>query len=183
MINKMLKGYDLMRAFGKYSIVFSLSAPIYIFASKEYEDRAKLALAILIILVNVTTYYYWSFKDMKKSIFWKIADRLTVVSLLIIPAIYGDNDVRTFLALSVYFYLLGYSSDWIDHNGHLNHVAFRFFGAFGVVLYIVKSSDSTVKTVFLSLLLAILISGAYLIIKDFKQVSKVSTLRKSTIIF
>jgi len=179
----MLKGYDLMRAFGKYSIIFSLSAPIYVFASGEYTDGAKLALSILIILVNITTYFYWSFKDMKKSVFWKIADRLTVVSLLVIPAIFGDNDVRTFLALSVYFYLLGYSSDWVDHNGHLNHAAFRFFGAFGVILYIVKPSDDVVKIVFLSLLLTILVSGAYLIIKDSKEISKVNTLKKSTIIF
>ena len=179
----MLKGYDLMRAFGKYSIIFSLSAPIYVFASGEYTDGAKLALVILIIFVNVTTYFYWSFKDMSKSFFWKIADRLTVVSLLLIPLIFGNNDVRTFLALAVYFYLLGYSSDWVDHNGHLNHAAFRFFGAFGVILYIVKPTDDVVRIVFLSILLAILISGSYLIIKDFKETSKIKTLRKSTIIF
>ena len=120
---------------------------------------------------------------MEKSIFWKIADRATVAAIVVITAVLGDNDTRMFLALGVYFYFIGYSSDWDDHNGHLNHAAFRFFCAFGVILYIVKQEDETVKNVFLSLLLAVLISGSYLIIKDFKSKSKISDLRKSTIIF
>ena len=179
----MLKGYDLMRAFGRYSIVGALAAPIYVFASGEYHDPPKLAISILILFVILTTYMYWGISNMEKTVFWKIADRCVVLALMILPLVYGDNDTRTFIALGAYFYFLGYSSSWVDHNGHLNHAAFRYFAALGLILYLVKDSDKVYQDVFVGLVSLILISGSYLIIKDYRQDNKIVALKNSSIIF
>lgn len=179
----MLKGYEMMRAFGRYSIFFTLAGPIYIFASGEYHDPYKLTIAILIFLVILTTYMYWGKKDMKKTLFWKIADRSVVLALVLIPLILGNNDARTFLALAAYFYFLGYASAWNDHNGHLNHAAFRYFAGLGLIMYVVKESDKVYQDVFVGLVTLILIVGSYLIIKDYREKDKIDTLKKSSIIF
>lgn len=179
----MLKGYEMMRAFGRYSILGALAGPIYIFASGEYNDPPKLTIAILILLVILTTYMYWGKKDMKRNVFWKYADRSVVLALTILPLVYGDNDVRTFLGLAGYFYFLGYASSWIDHNGHLNHAAFRYFAGLGLILYIVKETDSVYRDVFVGLVTLILIVGSYLIIKDYREKNKIDSLKNSSIIF
>ena len=136
----MLKGYDLMRAFGRYSIVGALAAPIYVFASGEYHDPPKLAISILILAVILTTYMYWGIPNMKKSIFWKIADRSVVLALMILAAL-------------------------------------------GLILYLVKDSDKVYQDVFVGLVSLILISGSYLIIKDYRQDNKIVALKNSSIIF
>lgn len=50
---------NFLNSIGRYSIFYTAAAPIYIFASGEYEDPPKLALAILIITVIITTLAYW----------------------------------------------------------------------------------------------------------------------------
>jgi O-antigen/teichoic acid export membrane protein len=101
----MLKGNDLMMAVGRYSILMSLAAPIYIFASGEYHDGGKLAVAILTFVVILTTYMYWRKKDFIKKGFWRNFDRLIAASLVIIPFVLVDQekrwDVRTFLLFTM----------------------------------------------------------------------------------
>jgi len=179
----MLKGYQMMKAFGRYSIMGALAGPIYIFASGEYNDPPKLAIAILILAVILTTYMYWGMPNMKKNKFWKFADRSVVLALMILPLVYGDNDVRTFITLAAYFYFLGYSAGWVDHNSHLNHAAFRYFAGFGLILYIVKETDRVYQDVFVGLISLILVVGSYLIIKDYREKNRIDALKKSSIIF
>ena len=184
----MLKGYDMMLAVGRYSILLSLTAPIYIFASGEYHDGGKLAVAILTFVVILTTYMYWTKKDLTRQGFWRYFDRAVAASLVIIPFVLADGekrwDIRTFLLLSIYFYLLGWSSSyWKDHNGHLNHAAFRYFGALGIILYIVKESDKVYQDVFVGLATLGLIISSYLVIKDYRQSNKIDSLKKNSIIF
>jgi len=108
-------------------------------------------------------------------------------SLVIIPFVLasGKNrwNIRTFLLLSVYFYLLGWSSYWKDHNGHLNHCAFRYFGALGIILYIVKESDRVYQDVFVGLATLGLVISSYLVIKDYREKNKMESIKRSSIIF
>jgi len=183
----MLKGYDMMLAVGRYSILLSLTAPIYIFASGEYHDGGKLAIAILTFVVILTTYMYWTKSDLEKSGFWRYFDRSVAASLVIIPFVLANGknkwNIRTFLLLSVYFYLLGWASYWKDHNGHLNHAAFRYFGALGIILYIVKESDRVYQDVFVGLATLGLIISSYLVIKDYRKSNKMESIKRSSIIF
>ena len=183
----MLKGYDMMLAVGRYSILLSLTAPIYVFASGEYNDGGKLAVSILTLVVILTTYMYWTKSDLEKSGFWRYFDRSVAASLIIIPFALasGKNrwNIRTFLLLSVYFYLIGWSSYWEDHNGHLNHAAFRYFGALGIILYIVKESDRVYQDVFVGLATIGLIISSYLVIKDYRERNKMESIKRSSIIF
>jgi hypothetical protein len=76
-----------------------------------------------------------------------------------------------------------YSSQWNDHNGYLNHAAFRYFAALGIIVYIVKDSDKVYQDVFVGLATIGLILSSYLTIKDYRQKNKIDSLKKSSIIF
>ena len=129
---------NFLNSIGRYSIFYTLAAPIYIFASGEYEDPPKLALAILILTVILTTLFYW--KNPDKNFKWKIADRLIASSIVIVSFIFGNNDTKSFAGAAAYFYLLGQSGDFKNFNSYINHIVFRFFAGLGVLLYIVDSN-------------------------------------------
>lgn len=128
---------NFLNSIGRYSIFYTAAAPIYIFASGEYEDPPKLALAILIITVIITTLAYW--KNPGKNFKWKIADRLIASSIVIVAFIFGNNDTKALAGAGVYFYLLGHSGDFKNFNSYINHIVFRFFAGLAVLLYIIDS--------------------------------------------
>ena len=127
---------NFLRSVGRFSILYVLAAPIYIFSTDEYKDPPKLALAILILFVVLTTLIYW--KKPSKNLKWKITDRATAVAIMIVAFIYGDHDTRAFVGAGVYFYLLGHSGEWKNYNSFINHIVFRFFAGIGVLMYIVN---------------------------------------------
>ena len=135
---------NFFRQIGRFSILYVLAAPIYIFATEEYKTTdnnpngdVKLALAILIIFVVLTTLSYWENPSRNKK--WKILDRLTVLSIMSLTAIYGNNDSRSFIGAGVYFYLLGHSGEFKNYNSFINHIVFRFFAGLGVLIFIVNN--------------------------------------------
>lgn len=181
-----MSGLELMFSFGKYSIFLTLLGPIYIFASGEYKDIPKLILSILILFVILTTYMYWdgSVTGMAKNKIWKFLDRGAATAIGVIPLIFGDNDARTYIALGMYFYLLGVSSNWNTHNGHLNHNAFRYLFSIGLILYAVREDQPLYKNLFIGLTTFLFVTGTYLIIKNNKKKHKKDLLIKNdTIIF
>jgi len=181
-----MSGLEKMFSFGKYSIFLSLLAPIYVFASGEYHDIVKLIISVLIIFVVITTVMYWdkNLGEMEKSNFWKFLDRAVATTIGILPLIFGNNDSRTYVALGMYFYLLGVSSNWNTHNGHLNHNAFRYLFSIGLIIYLVKEDQTTYKNLFVGLTTFMFVAGAYLIIKNNKKKYKKDLLIKNdTIIF
>ena len=76
----------------RFSILYALAAPIYVFATEEYKDPPKLALAILILIVIITTLNYWNKPEKKYK--WMIADRLIAVAIIIVAFIYGNNEIE-----------------------------------------------------------------------------------------
>lgn len=121
----------------RFSILYALAAPIYVFATEEYKDPPKLALAILILIVIITTLNYWNKPEKKYK--WMIADRLIAVAIIIVAFIYGNNESKAFLGASVYFYLLGRSGEFKNYNSFINHTAFRFFAGVAILIYLADS--------------------------------------------
>ena len=72
---------NFLNSIGRYSILYVIAAPIYIFAKKAYLDEngeivvPKLAIAILLTFVIFSTLIYW--KNPKKNLTWQKLDRLT----------------------------------------------------------------------------------------------------------
>ena len=128
---------NFLNQISRFSILYALSAPIYVFATEEYKDPPKLALTILILLVIITTVNYWNKPEKKYN--WMIADRLIAVAIVILAFIYGNNETKAFLGASVYFYLIGRSGQFKDYNSFINHIAFRFFAGVGVLMYLADS--------------------------------------------
>lgn len=128
---------NFLNTVGRFSILYVLAAPIYIFSTEEYKDPPKLALAVLILTVILTTLAYW--KDPTKNFKWKLADRAVAISIMIVAFIYGDNDTKGFIAAGAYFYLLGHSGDFKNFNSFINHIVFRFFAGVGILMYIVDN--------------------------------------------
>ena len=60
---------------------------------------------------------------------------------------------------------------------------FLYFAGLGLILYIVKETDSVYRDVFVGLVTLILIVGSYLIIKDYREKNKIDSLKNSSIIF
>ena len=180
-----MNGLELIFSFGRYSIFLTLLGPVYIFASGEYKDPPKLAIAILTIFVILTTYMYWDKKlnEMNKNIIWKILDRLTAATIVILPLIYGDGDARLFLSLGIYFYLLGSSSNWNTYNGHLNHNAFRYLSSIGLILYIVRREQTLYTNLFAALSTILFVFGTFLIIRNTKNLRRDKYIKYDTIIF
>ena len=180
----MLKGLQLMQAFGRYSIVFSLGCPIYVFSTRSARDNPyKLSIAILVILVILTTYKLWEIKKIgneKADPFWKYADRLTVLAIIIIALYDSDFTARSFIIAGIVYYLVGYSAGWDDHNSFLNHIAFRFFAALGLILYVVDRKKY--QEAFVALIAVVSFFGAFLTIKDMKKQKKSVKMKKSTIV-
>ena len=127
---------------GRFSILYVLAAPIYIFATEEYKNpdgsinSPKLAIGILILSVIVSTIIYW--KNPKDFPIWQKIDRAIAVSILAIAFAYGNNNSKVFVSAGAYFYLLGHSGNWQNYNSFINHIVFRFFGGLGVLMYIVE---------------------------------------------
>ena len=173
---------------GRFSILYTIAAPIYIFASGEYKkdngdiDGPKLAIAILITFVILTTLQYW--KAPKKNFKWKILDRLTAISIMIITAIYGEDEAKAFFGAAVYFYLLGYSAGWKDHNSIISHVAFRFFGSAAVLMYVVDKSPWNQVFLLLNFLIVLgLVFTSVKSIKNHRQYNRKEEIHQSVLIF
>ena len=128
---------NFLNKIGRFSILYVLAAPIYIFSTDEFRDPPKLALAILISTVIITTLAYW--KNPSKNFKWKIADRLIAFSIMVVAFIFGNNDTKAFVSAGAYFYLLGHSGDFKNFNSFINHIVFRFFAGLGILMYIVDS--------------------------------------------
>ena len=173
-----------MQAFGRYSIVFSLGFPVYVFATQSArENPYKLSIAILCVLVILTTYKLWEIKKIgneKADPFWKYADRLTVLAIIAISLYDSDFTARSFIIAGIVYYLVGYSAGWEDYNSFLNHIAFRFFVAFGLILYVVDRKKY--QEAFVALIAVVSFFGAFLTIKDMKKQKKSVKMKKSTIV-
>lgn len=180
----MLKGLQLMQAFGRYSMIFSLGCPIYIFATESARNNPyKLSIGILCLLVIFTTYKLWEIKrigNKKADPFWKYADRITVLTILILGLYDSDFTARSFIIAGMAYYLVGYSAGWDDHNSFLNHIAFRFFVAFGLILYVVDKKKY--QEAFVALIAVVSFFGAFLTIKDIKRERRSKKIKKSTIV-
>lgn len=167
---------------GRFSILYVLAAPVYIFATGEYKNEIKLALAILITFVVVTTISYW--KNPSQNRKWGFLDRLTVGAIMILVAIYGNNDSRSFLGAGVYFYLLGKSGEFKNYNSFINHIVFRFFGGLAVLIYIVN--DKTANGIFLLFNFLIIIGLIFINVKKIKLDKKFNRreeIKESILIF
>ena len=127
---------------GRFSILYTIAAPIYIFVTEEYKnqdgtiDAPKLAIAILILCVIASTIIYW--KNPKKHGIWQIIDRGIATSILALAFAYGNNNSKVFAGASAYFYLLGNSGNWQNYNSFINHIVFRFFGGLAILMYIIE---------------------------------------------
>lgn len=173
---------------GRFSILYTVAAPIYIFASGEYKkgngeiDAPKLSIAILISFVILTTLQYW--KSPKKNFKWKILDRLTAISIMLITAIYGEDEAKAFFGAAAYFYLLGYSAGWKDHNSIISHVAFRFFGSAAVLMYVVDKSPWNQVFLLLNFLIVLgLVFTSVKSIKNHRQYNRKEEIHQSVLIF
>lgn len=173
---------NFLNSIGRFSILYVLAAPIYIFSTDEFRDPPKLALAILILLVVLTTLAYW--KNPTKNYKWRTADRLTAVSIMIVAFIFGNNDTKAFVSAGAYFYLLGHSGEFKNFNSFINHIVFRFFAGIGVLMYIVDSE--TWNPVFLGFNLLIVIGLIFINtnkLKNDRHFNRREEIRESILIF
>lgn len=167
---------------GRFSILYVLAAPIYIFATGEYNDPPKLAIAILSLFVIVTTLSYW--KKPKKNLRWRLLDRLTVISIMAIAFAYGNDNSRAFISAGAYLYLIGYSGGFKDYNSYINHIVFRFFAGLGVLMYIVQ--DFTWNQIFVLFNFLTILGLLFLNLKNLKNTKnfdKSEEIRESILIF
>jgi len=164
----MLKGINFLNWTGRFSIFFSLAVPIYVFASENYKEennedfKIHITLASLMLFVILTTYMYWDKPD--KSVIWKALDRLTVLTIGVLLLVYGDSDVRIFILLGIFFYLLGIGNGFQDFQSYIYHTVFRYFFGFSTILYLIDRQPW--KSLFLSLLSVLSIMTLYLTTKD-----------------
>ena len=180
---------NFFRQIGRFSILYVLAAPIYIFATEEYKTTAdnpngdiKLSLAILITFVVLTTLFYW--RNPRKNKIWRILDRLTVVSIMTLTVIYGNNDSRAFIGAGVYFYLLGRSGEWKNYNSYINHIVFRFFAGIAVLIFIV--TDDLANGLFLLFNFLIIIGLIFINVKKLKldrKFNRREEIKESILIF
>lgn len=169
---------------GKYSIFFFLAGPIYVFSTDNYKNDYKLSIAILTIVVAITTYFYWGNSN-EKDIFWKFLDRAIASSIIILTFIEGDKYIRGFIGASIFLFLLGQSGGFVSHYSYINHIGFRSFGATAVLLYL-ASDNSDVRKIFLSLNLFFTFFLVYLSIKQIKlslEYNKIKNIKENLLIF
>lgn len=169
---------------GSYSIFFYLAAPLYIFLTDNYKDNYKLAIAILILCVVVTTYFYWG-RDKEKYGIWRYLDRLVASSIIVLAFIKADKYARGFLGASLYFFFIGQSGSFKNYNSYINHVAFRTFAGLGLISYI-TSDNLTYQTIFVVLNVVFSIFLIYLNIKKLKlsvEFDKNENITENSLIF
>ncbi len=173
---------NFLNSIGRFSILYVLAGPIYIFSTDEFRDPPKLALGILILTVILTTLAYW--KNPTKNFKWKIADRLVATSIMVVAFIFGNNDTKAFVAAGAYFYLLGHSGDFKNFNSYINHIVFRLFAGIGVLMYIVDSE--LWNPIFLGFNLAIVLGLIFINtnkLKSDRHFNKREQIRENILIF
>jgi len=122
---------------GRYSILLILFYPIYYFSLGDYSNKGKLAVAVLSFVVIFTTLFLWKYNNFQ-SLFWKIADRGTVVAIAVLMLVYDLKETYPFILAAVIFYLDGYLNDWSNQKSYMSHVVFRYFMSIALNTFFVE---------------------------------------------
>lgn len=168
----MIGDFNFLRSLLRFSVLNILVIPIYIFASEKYKNKEMLAIAILSLLVIVTTVFYWTNKN-KNNTLWKYSDRLIVLSILIILLYYGrDNkNIIGFISLGCLYYFLGMSDTFKESDSYLNHMLFRYFCGLALIIYV---ADEPYRDIFIGIMTLFLLICIYYSVKDITYSSRKS---------
>ena len=134
---------DFFNFLGRYSVFFILVYPIYLFSVGDENDYKKLSVCLVAIGIVITTYFYW-IREWKKNYFWKYADRILVLTLVILLLVFGKDETWPFIVMSALFYTNGYMNSFTNQNSYICHTIFRFFAGVALNQYITEAPYSQI---------------------------------------
>lgn len=170
-LNKMLGNFNILNNVLRYSIISNLIIPIYVFSTEKYKDWTKLVLAILSIVLVVTTLFYWKDwrKKKNKSLFWEWSDKLSAYTVVFLLFYFGNKETIGFTALGVLFYILGKSDSFTEADSFLNHLMMRYFLGIAVVIYV---TDKPYENIFIGVLSFFTLICLYFCLRDIEGYTK-----------
>ena len=86
---------------------------------------------------------------------------------MVLGLIFGNNDTRAFIGAGIYFFLLGQSGKFKNFNSFINHIAFRFFGGLGILIYVVN--DKVWNPIFVGLSFLIVLGLIFINVNKIKN--------------